>query len=444
MKKILSVCAAVALTAIMAAVPCVSAADATPKLIAHYEFKSGSVGKDSVGSGDMKVVKSDAQTAAEAKVVAGPNGMSALEFDASYALITDKKDVLDPLKEYTVTFLVSPNEAGNLLYTAFSTGQTNWNAPINKGAIILFNKEAGNPEVRVYGGTPTAADGTKFAEDQFKNDDGIKGLTKFAERGTKEAPYQYEAGVWYRVVLTIKLADGVKAGTQDLYIEKMDGVTSKASLVRSKNYYSDQIPAGLTDLNNSQRPISIGACYNWESSQDPNKFTVDQNPELTKRKNFSMFFGKMADVRFYDKALTQDQVVELFKNNKLAGETGGSNTSNTTAAAGNNTTAAGDNVTTAVGDNVTTAAGDNVTTAAGDNVTTAAGSNDNTTAAGKTTAAGSTPVEEPNSNTGLIIGIVVAVIVILGAGAAIYFLVIKKKANAEPAAEDADKGNEEK
>ena len=124
-KKIISACAALALVAMLAAVPCVSAAEDAPKLIAHYEFKNGSVGKDSAGSGDMKVVKPDAQSAADAKVVEGPKGMSALEFDASYALITDKKDVLDPLKEYTVTFLLSPNEAGNLLYTHKEQGDLN-------------------------------------------------------------------------------------------------------------------------------------------------------------------------------------------------------------------------------------------------------------------------------------------------------------------------------
>lgn len=91
MKKIISACAALALVAMLAAVPCVSAAEDAPKLIAHYEFKNGSVGKDSAGSGDMKVVKPDAQSAADAKVVEGPKGMSALEFDASYALITDKR-----------------------------------------------------------------------------------------------------------------------------------------------------------------------------------------------------------------------------------------------------------------------------------------------------------------------------------------------------------------
>ena len=54
-KKIISACAARALVAMLAAVPCVSAAEDAPKLIAHYEFKNGSVGKDSAGSGDMKV-----------------------------------------------------------------------------------------------------------------------------------------------------------------------------------------------------------------------------------------------------------------------------------------------------------------------------------------------------------------------------------------------------
>ena len=56
MKKLVSACTAVALAAMLGVVPAVSAADAAPKLIAHYEFKEGAVGKDSVGSGDMKVL----------------------------------------------------------------------------------------------------------------------------------------------------------------------------------------------------------------------------------------------------------------------------------------------------------------------------------------------------------------------------------------------------
>ena len=49
-------------------------------------FKEGAVGKDSVGSGDMKVLKQDGKSEATAKVVEGPNGMSALEFNRDYAL----------------------------------------------------------------------------------------------------------------------------------------------------------------------------------------------------------------------------------------------------------------------------------------------------------------------------------------------------------------------
>ena len=228
------------------------------------------------------------------------------------------------------------------------------------------------------------------------------------------------------MVLTIQVADGRTNGKQELYIDKMDAVTSKASLVRSKNYYSDSLPAGLTDLNNSQRPISLGACYNWESGKDQNQFTVDNNEKLAERKNFSMFMGKMADVRFYDKALTQDQIVELFKNNKIAGEEGSSEPPVTTTAANND---------------ATTAANNDATTAAGNDTTTAA--DVATTAAAKTTTAANTsnPADDgENSNTGLIIGIVIAAIVVLaGAGAAVYFLVIKKKnGDVPPAGPDDD------
>lgn len=94
------------------------------------------------------------------------------------------------------------------------------------------------------------------------------------------------------MVLTIQVADGRTNGKQELYIDKMDAVTSKASLVRSKNYYSESLPAGLTDLNNSQRPISLGACYNWESGKDQNQFTVDENTDLRARRNFSCSWAR--------------------------------------------------------------------------------------------------------------------------------------------------------
>ena len=50
MKKIISACAALALVAMLAAVPCVSAAEDAPKLIAHYEFKTAPSGKTPPGA----------------------------------------------------------------------------------------------------------------------------------------------------------------------------------------------------------------------------------------------------------------------------------------------------------------------------------------------------------------------------------------------------------
>lgn len=166
MKKLVSACTAVALSAMLGVVPAVSAADATPKLIAHYDFSdAANVGKDSAGSGDMKVLKQDGTSAAEAKVVEGPNGLKALEFNQDYALATDKKDVLDGKKEFTVTFLVAANSDGKLTNNMFTTGLSDNNNLGQKGINVLMNGEAGYPEVRLYG---SASDSTHGSDPQNK------------------------------------------------------------------------------------------------------------------------------------------------------------------------------------------------------------------------------------------------------------------------------------
>lgn len=321
MKKLVSACTAVALSAMLGIVPAVSAADATPKLIAHYDFSdAANVGKDSAGSGDMKVLQQDGTSAAEAKVVEGPNGLKALEFNQDYALATDKKDVLDGKKEFTVTFLVAANSDGKLTNNMFTTGLSDNNNLGQKGINVLMNGEGGYSEVRLYGSASDSTHGSdpqnKWGADQFKNDDREIGKTNW-KNYTKPT-----ATDWYRVVVTVKLSDGTKGeqktnannekytegtGVQTCYIEKIGGVSSKADLVANKNYYSYNLPYGLTDITNPNHGIALGACYTWKDADGTNTFY-----NKDKEYKYSMFKGKMADVRIYDKALTQNQIVELF------------------------------------------------------------------------------------------------------------------------------------
>ena len=48
--------------------------------------------------------------------------MKALEFDQTYSLMSDADDVLDDMKEFTITYLVSANDAEVLRSNVFSTG----------------------------------------------------------------------------------------------------------------------------------------------------------------------------------------------------------------------------------------------------------------------------------------------------------------------------------
>ena len=320
MKKLVSACTAVALAAMLGVVPAVSAADAAPKLIAHDEFKEGAVGKDSVGSGDMKVLKQDGKSEATAKVVEGPNGMSALEFNRDYALATDKKDVLDGKKEYTVTFLVAANSEGKLVNNMFTTGLSDRNNIGQRGINVLMH-ENGYPEVRLYGSANDSthqSDPNKWSINQFKNDDREIGKSNW-KNATKPTTTD-----WYRVVVTVKLSDGktkgdeitnannekytAGSGVQTCYIEKIGGVSAKSDLVANKNYYSTVLPYDLNNIDNPNHGIALGGCYSWGDNDDTNSFYNKKEGEY----RYDMFKGKMADVRIYDKALNQDQIVELF------------------------------------------------------------------------------------------------------------------------------------
>lgn len=297
---------------------------AGPNLVAHYTFADeNNVGKDSAGTADMKVYGKDAVTEAEAKVVEGPvSGMKALQFDQTYALATAKSDVTDTLKEFTVTFLVAADENDVLKYNMFSTGLGNINDPKHSGINVLMDLNGKNywPEVRLYGGEqgPTANDGAKWATDQFKNDDGAVGKANWADREKKA----YVKNEWYRLVITVKLSDGTNKGLQSCYIEKVGAVDEKADFVDHKNYYESELPVNLSSVKNDNYGISLGACYAWTGNQSA--FYAENG------KNYGMFQGLMADVRIYDKALTQDQIVELYQNNQLSTDVEGTTSEEST------------------------------------------------------------------------------------------------------------------
>ena len=248
---------------------------AGPKLVAHYEFKEGAVGKDSAGTDDLSVFGKDGTTTAEAKVVEGPEDMSALEFDRTYALKADADDVLDDLKEFTITYLVAANDENVMKFNMFTTGLTNINSVNHAGINALMSKGTGFPEVRLFGSAAETShsDPTKWGLNQFKNDDGKIGTSNWAQR---DNPYAYKANEWYRVVITVKLSDGTKGeeitnannenyfagtGMQSCYIEKMGAVSAKSDLVVNKNYYEYTLPYDLTSIASEEYGLTIGACY---------------------------------------------------------------------------------------------------------------------------------------------------------------------------------------
>ena len=323
-------------TAAMAETPSTS-----PKLVAHYTFADeNNVGKDSAGTQDLTVQGKTVGSAGTAKQVEGPiANMKALEFDQTYSLMSDADDVLDDMKEFTITYLVSANDAKVLRSNVFSTGAANGNNFKNAGLNHLIDMTNGTPDFRLFGGNSedsAQAGDSKWDANQRKNDDGKNGKNFWAQRIDYDAesdtvgePCKYEANDWYRVVITVKLSDGTKTsdqtvlwpnktagdayypgtGIQSMYMEKIDAVTSKSNLIESKNYYEVTLPHNLTSVKNENLGLLIGAAYKLNSDTP----VIDTNT-----KNYAMFIGKMADFRIYDKALTQDQIVELYKNNQLA------------------------------------------------------------------------------------------------------------------------------
>ena len=307
---------------------------AGPKLVAHYTFADETnVGKDSAGTQDLIVQGATVGSAGTAKQVEGPANMKALEFDQTYSLMSDADDVLDDMKEFTITYLVSANDAEVLRSNVFSTGAANGNSFKNSGLNHLIDKTNGIPDFRLFGGNQedsAQADGSKWDANQRKNDDGKNGKNFWAQRiaydadsDTVGAPCTYEANDWYRVVITVKLSDGTKTseetvlwpnksagdafypgtGVQSVYMEKMNAVTGKASLVESKNYYEVTLPYNLTSVKNEHLGLLIGAAYKVNSDTP----VIDTNVN-----NYAPFIGKLADFRIYDKALNQDQIVELY------------------------------------------------------------------------------------------------------------------------------------
>lgn len=337
---------------------------AGPNLVAHYTFAdANNVGKDAVGTQDLTVQGKTVGSAGTAKQVEGPiNGMKALEFDQTYSLMSDADDVLDDLKEFTITYLVSANDAKVLRSNVFSTGAANGNNFKNAGLNHLIDMTNGTPDFRLFGGNSAdsaQAGDSKWDANQRKNDDGKNGKNFWANRiaynaetDTVGKPCEYAANEWYRVVITVKLSDGTKTseetvlwpnksqgdayypgtGVQSVYMEKMNAVTSKSSLVESQNYYEVTLPHNLTSVKNENLGLLIGAAYKLNSDTP----VIDTNA-----KNYAMFIGKMADFRIYDKALTQDQIVELYTTNDLddgSGSSTESNTSNTSTVSNTSTT----------------------------------------------------------------------------------------------------------
>ena len=274
-KAILGVALTLALLVCSVTPVMASSENGDPQLLTHYTFAdANNVGKDAAGSQDLTVIGTTIGSTGTAKQVDGPNGMKALEFDKTYALISDAADVTDDLTEFTITYLVSANDAGELKSNVFSTGAGNGNHLKNSGVNHLIDGRfdtangAGLPEFRLFGGDISASTqtGGKWDVNQRKNDDGKNGKTFFKDRigydtaaNTFTDPCTYAANDWYRVVITVKLSDGTKiseeqvswpagephyngTGVQSMYIDKIDAIDDAADLVEATNYYSISLP----------------------------------------------------------------------------------------------------------------------------------------------------------------------------------------------------------
>ena len=314
-----------------------SSENSDPQLLTHYTFAdANNIGKDSAGSQDLTVIGTTIGSTGTAKQVDGPNGLKALEFDKSYALISDAADVTDSLTEFTITYLVSANDAGELKSNVFSTGAGNGNHLKNSGINHLIDGRfaadgPGLPDFRLFGGNSEDSAqlaGNKWDVNQRKNDDGKNAKTFWKDRigydtaaNTFTDACTYAANEWYRVVITVKLSDGTKlseeqvswpagephyngTGVQSMYMEKIGAIDDASDLVEATNYYSISLPYNLTSVRNDDYGLLIGAAYGVNKTSP----TIDTNV-----RNYSMLIGKIADFRIYDKAMTQDQVVNLYK-----------------------------------------------------------------------------------------------------------------------------------
>ena len=427
------------------ATPAVAANDG-PSLVAHYTFADASnVGKDYAGSTDLKVIGVTLNMPGTAKQVDGPDGMKALEFNQTYALLSDVNDVTDNLKEFTITYLASTNDKGKLHSNVFTTGAGNGNSFYSSGLNHLIDGcfdptwGTGVPDFRLMGGDQNVsgqAEDSKWDTNQRKNDDGRNAHNRWAglidyddETQTIGNPYTYETGEWYRVVITVKLSDGTKTsnstvmwpnqnageafypgtGSQSMYMAKMDDIASAADLVDGTNYYTTVLPYNLTSIKNEGRGLMIGAAYKVGAALE-----MDSN-----QRNYAMLVGKIADFRIYDKALTEEQVVNLYKTGAPVDES--KETTTTQKQDGETTTTAPQD-----GETTTTVNGETTTTApqGGETTTTAPQGGNDTTTTTEADAA-TDPADEGGFPVGAIIAI--AAVVVIGAAAAVYFLVIRKK-----------------
>lgn len=108
-------------------------------------------------------------------------------------------------------------------------------------------------------------------------------------------------------------------------------------MIESQNYYEVTLPYNLTSVKNENYGLLIGAAY---------KINTDTPTIDTNTKNYGMFIGKMADFRIYDKALNQDQIVELYTTNDLVNESDTSDTSTESTTSTTSTTSTVSNTST--------------------------------------------------------------------------------------------------
>lgn len=255
--------------------------------VARYDFNDAeNLGKDSVGNHDLKIYGlNQLEDKTLAKQASGPwNDAKALDFDGSYYLSGD--NFTKNMTEMTVTFWTKQRTNGDLRGVVASTGCVN-----SETSGIRIGHSTGTKHNIFFGYAGVDADNNKLEVWGGDRGDFMQGE------------------VWTRYALVFKAAKAGDAGSCELYIIKNGkyipgDVDSVFGAVHYESYQSKAWDPKLNaekivDFGNATADLVLGAA-------------LGTNGELLTEGTRAMFNGRIADVRIYDRALSDVEAIELF------------------------------------------------------------------------------------------------------------------------------------